>query len=545
MLKKQPAPCIYRLPLPSRRFIDTHGDIMSIALSVFPILFLIILMIGFKMRGDRSAILAALSAVLIAIFAVPNVSGFAPPTGYGAGYVGWAFAEGVLKAIFPILIVILMALFSYNVLLESKQIEVIKQQFTNISSDKRIQVLLIVWGFGGLLEGMAGFGTAVAIPAAILIGLGFSPRFSALVSLIGNSVATGFGAVGIPVITLAKEVFGSVVTSEQTHAIAGDVVIQLGFLMFLVPFVILMLTDTSKKYLVPNIILSAVVGGLSLGVQFVAAYFIGAETPAILGSIACIVFIVLYAKMTEKKDTPADKAISMGQMAKAWAVYGFILFFIIMASPLSGPISAFLKSTLVSKIHLPIYAEGKYFSFGWLSNAGLMLFLGAFIGGLVQGVSAGKLFQILGQTLVKMKASGITVICLVAMSAIMSHSSMIAVIAKGLVDATGTFYPLVAPLVGAIGTFATGSDTSSNILFGKLQASVADQLGMNKSWLAAANTAGATGGKIISPQSIAIATAACEQQGQEGAFLRSAMPYAIAYVIIAGITVYCFTAFAL
>ena len=99
--------------------------------------------------------------------------------------------------------------------------------------------------------------------------------------------------------------------------------------------------------------------------------------------------------------------------------------------------------------------------------------------------------------------------------------------------------------MGAIGTFATGSDTSSNILFGKLQASVADQLGMNKSWLAAANTAGATGGKIISPQSIAIATAACEQQGQEGAFLRSAMPYAIAYVIIAGITVYCFTAFAL
>ena len=186
---------------------------MSIALSVFPILLLIILMIGFKMRGDRSAILAALSAVLIAIFAVPNVSGFTPPAGYGAGYVGWAFAEGVLKAIFPILIVILMALFSYNVLLESKQIEVIKQQVTNISSDKRIQVLLIVWGFGGLLEGMAGFGTAVAIPAAILIGLGFSPRFSALVSLIGNSVATGFGAVGIPVITLAKEVFGSAVTS--------------------------------------------------------------------------------------------------------------------------------------------------------------------------------------------------------------------------------------------------------------------------------------------------------------------------------------------
>ena len=153
---------------------------MSIFLSIFPILLLIVLMIGVKLSGDKSAVLAVLSAVLIAIFAVPNVSGFTPPQGYGAGYVGWAFVEGILKAVFPILIIILMALFSYNILLESKQIEVIKQQFTNISSDKRIQVLLIVWGFGGLLEGMAGFGTAVAIPAAILIGLGFSPRFSAL-----------------------------------------------------------------------------------------------------------------------------------------------------------------------------------------------------------------------------------------------------------------------------------------------------------------------------------------------------------------------------
>ena len=518
---------------------------MSIFLSVLPIILLIILMTVFKVRGDKSALLAVLSSVLIAIFAVPHLNGFTPPSGFGANYVFWALVEGVLKAILPILLVILMALFSYNVLLESKQIDVIKQQFTNISSDKRIQVLLIVWGFGGLLEGMAGFGTAVAIPAAILISLGFTPRFSALVSLIGNSVATGFGAVGIPVISLAKEVYGSTVTAEQAHAIAGDVVIQLAFLMFLVPFVILTLTDTAKKYIVPNIILSMVLGGLSLVVQFLAAYFIGAETPAILGSIACIVFIVLYAKFKEKQNAPSNKMLSGQQMAKAWAVYGFILLFILLASPLSGPINGFLKSTLVSKIHLPIYAAGKAFSFGWLSNAGLMLFLGAFIGGLIQGVSASRLFQILGTTLVKMKSSGITVISLVAMSSVMSHSSMIAVIANGLVDATGSFYPLFAPLVGAIGTFATGSDTSSNILFGKLQATVADQMGMNKAWLAAANTAGATGGKIISPQSIAIATAACEQQGQEGAFLRSAMPYALVYVILAGITVYCFTYLAL
>lgn len=521
---------------------------MSIVLALLPIALLITLMIGFKMRGDRSAVLALLSAVLIALFAVPNLDGFASylPDSYSPMGVWWAFVEGVLKAVFPILIIIMMAIYSYNVLLESKQIEIIKQQFTSISSDKRLQVLLIVWGFGGLLEGMAGFGTAVAIPAAILIGLGFKPGFSALVSLIANSVATGFGAVGVPVITLAKEAFGSDVTPIQTHAVAGDVVIQLSALMFLIPFIILYLTDRSRKYIISNILLSLAVGAISLGVQFAAAYFIGAETPAILGSLACIIFIVAYAKFAERKvEKPKSPRYTGGELARAWAVYGFILFFIVLASPITGPVSDFLKTTLVSKIHLPIYAEGKTFNFGWLSNAGLMLFLGAFIGGLIQGVKPRKLLSILGATVVKLQASAVTIISLVAMSAVMSYSGMITVIANALVVATGSLYPLFAPLVGAIGTFATGSDTSSNILFGKLQAQVADQMGMDKAWLAAANTAGATGGKIISPQSIAIATASCGQQGQEGAILRSALPYALFYVLIAGITVYCCTALAL
>lgn len=518
---------------------------MSIFLSLLPILLLIVLMVGFKVRGDWSAVAALLCAVVIAIFAMPalgvfpeNTSGLAAPA-----VVGWAVVEGTLKAIFPILIIIMMAIYSYNVLLESKQIEVIKEQFTSISSDKRIQVLLIVWGFGGLLEGMAGFGTAVAIPAAILIGLGFKPGFSALVSLIGNSVATGFGAVGVPVITLAKEAHGADVSAAVTQIVAADVVIQLFVLMFLIPFVILYLTDTSKKYIVPNIILTLIVGGLSLVAQGASAYYIGAETPAIIGSIVCIIFLVIYAKATEKSENKKKLNYTGAQLAKAWAVYGFILVFILLASPLSGPISEFLKTNLVTSIDIPISA--KPFKFGWLSNAGLMLFLGAFIGGLIQGVSVGKLFSILGQTVVKLNKSAVTIISLVAMSAVMSHGGMIACIANALVVATGSLYPLFAPLVGALGTFATGSDTSSNILFGKLQANVAGQLNMDTSWLAAANTAGATGGKIISPQSIAIATASCDMQGQEGNILRSALPYAFFYVIIAGLTVYFLSGFAL
>lgn len=174
-----------------------------------------------------------------------------------------------------------------------------------------------------------------------------------------------------------------------------------------------------------------------------------------------------------------------------------------------------------------------------------MLFLGAVLGGLIQGLSIGQLIRILLETFAKLGKSAVTILSLVAMSAVMSHSGMIACIASSLVQATGSLYPFFAPVVGALGTFATGSDTSSNILFGKLQAQVADQLGVDKSWLVAANTAGATGGKIISPQSIAIATVSCGQQGQEGNMLLSALPYSLVYVLCMGVSVYCLISLAL
>lgn len=401
---------------------------------------------------------------------------------------------------------------------------------------------MLVWGFGGLLEGMAGFGTAVAIPAAILISLGFKPGFSALVSLIANSVATGFGAVGVPVTTLANEIAANgAATAGEIQAISAHVVLQLSVLMFIIPYIILFLTDRSAKSQPKNIILALLVGGVSLAVQYASARYLGAETPAIFGSIVAIIVIITFAKLTAKKAADTSVALekySGKQIFEAWSVYLFILFFIVLASPVSGPVSDFLKSNLVSKIALPIYHDGKTFNFGWLSNAGLMLFLGAFIGGLVQGVSAGKLFAILGKTIIGLRKSGVTIISLVAMSAIMTYSGMILVIATALAEATGTLYPLFAPLIGAVGTFVTGSDTSSNILFGKLQAGVAHQIGVDAQWLAAANTAGATGGKIISPQSIAIATASCNQQGEEGSILRSAIPYALFYVVVVGLMVY-------
>ncbi|MDD7437293.1 MAG: L-lactate permease [Bacteroidales bacterium] len=512
---------------------------MDVLFAILPIILLFVLMLGFKMPGHKSAFITLVVTVLIALF-LPKQLGFAPEA-YTQGGVWWAVVEGLLKATFPILIIILMAIYSYNILLKSGEIEVLKRQFTSLSDDKGVTVLLLTWGFGGLLEGMAGFGTAVAIPAAILMSLGFKPGFSALVSLIANSVPTGFGAVGVPVTTLANEVAATgVATHEDLLDISSKVVLQLSPLMIILPFIILFLTDRSSKALVKNIILALVVGIVSLVVQFASARYLGAETPAIFGSVAAILVIILYAKLfTKSGNRESDKKASLKENLRAWSVYFFILLFIVLSGPLVPPINAFLKSHLVSQVHLPIYVEGKFFTFGWLSNAGLMLFLGSVIGGLIQGLSFKTLMQILGKTVVGLRKTIITILSLVSIASVMSYAGMIVVIAATLAAATGSLYPLFAPLIGAIGTFVTGSDTSSNILFGKLQSNVSTQIAYpDHNWLVAANTAGATGGKIISPQSIAIATAACNMEGEDGKILASALPYAIGYIILAGLMVY-------
>lgn len=511
---------------------------MNTLLALVPVLLLIVLMGFLKVSGDKSALITLVATVLIAIF------GFDFPITDTAMTVLY----GILKAIFPILIIIVMALFSYNVLLHTKKMEVIKAQFTSLTSDKCLQVLLLTWGFGGLLEGMAGFGTAVAIPAAILISLGFKPIFSATVSLIANSVATGFGAVGTPVVALAKQVG---ITGSGIQILSEQVIAQLSPLMFLIPFALMFLTDPRIKAIPKHILVSVIVGGVSLVVQFVAARYMGAETPAILGSIASIIAIAIYAKITEKKTaatstTPAATfAYTSGDVIKAWSVYGAILILVIMTSPIL-PFRGTLQSLISSTIPFDIYNNVTQtiatpsITIFWLTDAGVLLFLGSMIGGIIQGAKIGELLGLLWSVFKKQYKTIITVCSLIAFSSVMDFAGMISVLGLALAAATGSLYPLFAPTIGCLGTFLTGSDTSANILFGKLQTTVAGEIGADPSWLAAANTAGATGGKIISPQSIAIATTACGQQGQEGTILKKALPYALGYIIIAGIMVYIF-----
>ena len=528
---------------------------MSALVSVIPILLLIVLMMGFKVSGYKSAIVTLIVTILLALFAAPSL-GIVPEKFADASIVGvsiWSVVEGLLKACFPIILIIICAIFSYNILCETKEIETIKTQFIQMTSDKGLLVLLLTWGLGGVLEGMAGFGTAVAIPAAILIGLGFKPMFSAVICLVANTVAVGFGAVGLPATTLANQVAAEGVASpEMLCEVATFIIVQLALMFYITPFLILMMTD--RKKVVKNITLALFVGTFSILVQFCCAHFIGPETPAILGSVAAIIAMLIYNKLFIHDEDVSDEVIvekkkfGTAKTLKAWSVYGLIIFFILISSKIVPAINTALNSTLVTQFNLPV--TGNTFKFGWLSNAGLMIFLGAVIGGMIQGLSFSKLMKLLCKTTINLQKTAVTICCLVAMAMLMNNTGMTNDIAKGLVALTGTFFPFFAPLIGSIGTFVTGSATNANILFGKLQATAASDLGLvnqgtffgvsgnETNWLAAANCAGSEGGKLLSPQSIAIATAACDMEGQDGEIMRKTMPFAIFWILMNGLMVF-------
>ena len=527
---------------------------MAAIVSVIPILLLFVLMMGLKVSGWKSALITLVVTILLALFAAPGL-GIIPEKYEGVSIYGvtlWSVVEGVLKACFPIILIVICAIFSYNVLVETKEIETIKTQFIQLTSDKGLLVLLLTWGFGGVLEGMAGFGTAVAIPAAILIGLGFKPMFSAVICLVANTVAVGFGAVGLPATTLANQVADGTAPHEMLCEISTYIIIQLSVMFYITPFFILMMTDRTK--ILKNITLALFVGTFSIIIQFCCAHYLGPETPAILGSVGAIVAILIYNKLFIRDENPSDEVVvekkkfGAKKTFKAWSVYGLIIFFILVSSKIVPPMNELLKSTLVTKFDMPVL--GNTFTFGWLSNAGLMVFLGAFIGGMIQGLSFNKLISMLAKTAYNLQKTAITICCLVALAMVMNNTGMTLAIATGLVALTGSAYPFFAPLIGSIGTFVTGSATSANILFGKLQAAAASQLGLvndaqffgvsgnETNWISAANCSGSEGGKLLSPQSIAIATAACDMEGQDGDIMRKTLPFAIFWILMNGLMVF-------
>ena len=505
-------------------------------LAMLPIIWLIIALSGLKMAGHVACPIALIITAIEALFLWKQKIIDVLTGGL----------EGFAMAIWPICLVIVAAVFTYNLVVHTKNMELIKKMLTSVSKDKRILVLIISWGFGGFMEGMAGFGTAVAIPAGILCGLGFDPIFAAMICLVANTTPVAFGSIGIPTVTAAN------VTGFSPHMTASYVVLQLAIMVILVPFFLVFITGKHEgaKGLgdYKEILFITLMSGVSFLIpQYLTAKFIGAELPAVIGSVCSMAVTIILAKVmlkgksskfdVELEEDENEESLTVKDALVAWSPFILVLVFLLLTSTLVPAIHDPLSAI---KSDVPIYTgEGASpYTFTWVATPGILILIAAFIGGIIQKCPIGEIFGVLGKTIVQMLKTIITIMAVLATAKIMGYSGMTQSIADFIVRVTGSFYPLVAPLIGSIGTFVTGSSTSSSVLFSKLQASTGAELNINQMWLVAANTVGSTAGKIISPQSIAVATAATATVGKESEILTKVIKYFVLFAVIYGLVCY-------
>ena len=472
---------------------------IKFAIALIPIIWLIISLGVMRMSAARACIIGLVLTVLLAIFSfklsVPNTL--------------TAALEGIIMGIWPIMFVIVAALFAYNVTTESGGMKTIQDMLATISTDKRIIVLIIAWGFGGFLESIAGFGTAVAISAGILISFGLEPIQASVISLIANTTATAYGAIGLPILTLGE------VTNLNQVSLSFLVSLQLCILVVLVPFILVILTGGGLKA-IKGVGFITLMSGLGMAIpQVIAARFVGAELP----------------EKEPEVERPDNKTL-----LKACSTFILIFIFVILASSLVPPVNNLLNKATTN---LVVYTgkNPNTLSISWLSSPGTLILIATLIGGTIQGVSFKRMMQILGKSIKAVGMTTVTVCAIVGLAKVMVYAGMTDALAVALVSLLGQVYPLFAPLIGALGTFLTGSATSANVLFGNLQLSAATDLGVNKYWVVASNMTGATAG-MLSPQNIAVATGSINREGDEGEILKETVKWGSLYLVVCCVFLY-------
>lgn len=501
-----------------------------VLLAFIPMVWLLISLGVLKMASYNACFIAVLATSVIAVW------------GYGmsAIHVGQSVLEGAVYAIVSICWVIVSALLVYNITLKTGAIDIMKSMLSGISEDRRIQALILSFAFGGFLEAVAGFGTAVAIPAGILIAMGFEPLKAAVVCLVSNTVPVAFGVLGVPVATLAE------VTGLGLEKLALNVCIQLfPFAVILPLLLVYIVTDEVRK--IKGVIIVSVLSGTAFAVgQTLTAVFVGVELAAIVGALGALIVIVFWCKVfpvqniyyfaDDTKDREGKKSIQRKQAIVAWTPYILVLVFIIVIQFFPN----LKEGPFVISRQFYFGEGGKSISFSWLTSGGTVLFISAFISGLVQGLRVREIFTTLKETMMQVKGSILTIVLVVTLAKLMTYSGMVDAGASFIALASGKFFPAISPFIGALGTFITGSDTSSNILFGGLQQQTALKLNMDQYWIAAGNGSGATAGKMISPQSISIASSATNHAAKESLMMRSTIKYCLIYVVLMGVFVFFF-----
>ena len=493
-----------------------------------PIIWLVIALCGLHMEAYK----ASLGALVVAAICATIGWGMTPIN------LGTAALEGFAMAIWPIVIVIIAAVFTYNLTVHTGAMENIKGMLCSVSADRRVLALLIAWCFGGFLEGMAGFGTAVAIPASMLVALGISPMTSILACLIANGVPTMFGSIGIPTTTLAS------ITGIDVVQLATVQAIQVFPFVVACPFLIVALVGHDKKAL-KGMVPACLVSGVSFAVcLLVTAHFIGGDLPDVVASVVSLVLTFVYSLTHHEGKIPDGYRVdvephdaTLAEKIRSWAPFALIFVVLLATSKLipfiNEPLSA-IKSTF------NIYAGDPTatLTFSWVNTPGVLIFICGIVGGLIQHCPPREMVGVLVDTCKQMSKTIFTMLGVLACAKIMGYSGMIASIAAFFVGTLGSFYPIVAPWLGALGTFVTGSGTSSEVLFGAVQLHAAEAIGTDPTWLVASNSLGVSAGKMLSPQNIAIGCASCELIGKDGEILGKIAKYAFGFAVCMSVLVY-------
>jgi lactate permease len=536
---------------------DPVGDSLGLTaiFAVLPLITLFVLLGGLKWPAHRAA-LAALGVAIVIALAVYTMP---------LGQVVDSALLGAVFGLFPIMWIVWNAIWIYKMTEATGHFAVLRRSFGRISDDQRVQAVIIAFCFGALLEALAGFGTPVAITAVMLIALGFQPIKAAAVALVANTAPVAFGAIAIPIITLG-EITG--LPKEDLGAMVGR---QTPILALFVPLILVGMVDGTRG--IRQAWPAAIVGGLAFAVaQFACSNYISVELTDIVASLLATGAIVallqvwqpsepivgerfqrgpaiagaavadpaLEAEVQRKEDDHRD---SRGEILGAYAPYLIIIAVFSLAQ--LGPVKTWLEG-LGSEFTWPgldvTNADGEAvsattFKFNWASAAGTLLLLSGLLTMLALRVSPGRALRVYGRALDQLKFATLTVAAVLSLAYVMNLSGQ--TITLGLwIAGAGGILAFLSSIIGWLGVAVTGSDTSSNSLFGALQVSAAKEAGLDPTLLAAANSSGGVLGKMISPQNLAIGAAAVGMGGREGELFRRVLGWSVALLLIMCVLVY-------
>ncbi|WP_453932162.1 L-lactate permease [Acidovorax temperans] len=541
---------------------DPAGNIwLSALVALIPIVFFFLALTKLRLKGYQAGTVTVLLALGVALlFYKMPVSAALASAVYGFFYGLW-----------PIAWIIVAAVFLYKLSVKTGQFDVIRSSILSVTHDQRLQLILVGFCFGAFLEGAAGFGAPVAITAALLVGLGFKPLYAAGLCLIANTAPVAFGAMGIPVI-VAGQVSG--IDPFLIGQMAGR---QLPFMTILVLFWIMAIMDGWRgvKETWPAVLVG---GGSFAVVQFLTANYIGPELPDITSAIVSLIALTAFLKVWQPKrifrfDTAesttsqatgakapaaakpqagATAPLTAGAIVKAWSPFIILTAMVTLWSlkpfkalfAAGGPLASTIINIpvpmldkLVAKMP-PVVAQatpyGAVYTFNWLAATGTAILIAAILTIAFARFSPAKAVATLGETVRELVIPIYSIGMVLAFAFVANYSGLSATLALALAH-TGQAFVFFSPFLGWIGVFLTGSDTSANALFGALQATTANQLGLSPVLTVAANTTGGVTGKMISPQSIAIACAAVGLAGKESDLFRFTVKHSLVFAAIIGI----------